>query len=111
MRRGEIWRVRLPPAAGHVQAGERPALVIQNDSYTASLPTVLVVPLTGTLAASRFPGTLLIHPDPANGLTIPSVALVFQTRALDKSDLVARMGAVDPAILDQVVTILDQLTH
>ena len=28
MRRGEVWRVRLPPASGHAQTGDRPALVV-----------------------------------------------------------------------------------
>jgi mRNA-degrading endonuclease toxin of MazEF toxin-antitoxin module len=77
MTKGEVWRIRLPPAAGHTQAGERPAVIVQNDAYTTTLPTVLVVPLTGTLAAARFPGTVTIQPDARNGLTIPSVALVF----------------------------------
>lgn len=71
MRRGEVWRVRLPAASGHAQAGERPALVIQHDAYTVVLPTVLVVPFTGSLAALRFAGTLRVDPDGSNGLTLP----------------------------------------
>jgi mRNA-degrading endonuclease toxin of MazEF toxin-antitoxin module len=63
MRRGEVWRVSLPFATGHAQGGDRPAVIIQADSFTASLPTVMVVPFTGTLAASRFPGTLVVQPD------------------------------------------------
>lgn len=111
MKRGEIWRGRLPPAAGHVQAGERPVILIQGDTYITQLTTVLVVPLTGTLAAATFPGTLLIQPDATNGLTIPSVALAFQTRALDKRDLLYRVGELDPATLDQVVALLAALTN
>src|ERR1019366_5134818 len=68
MRKGEIWRAQLPFAPGHVQAGERPVLIIQNDAFSA-LPTVLVVPFTGTLAAARFGGTLVVPPDGRNGLT------------------------------------------
>lgn len=48
IRRGEVWRVRLPAASGHAQMGDRPALVVQNDAFTAALPTALVVPFTGT---------------------------------------------------------------
>ena len=55
MRRGEIWRVRIPLAPGHAQAGDRPALIVQNDSLIATLPTVLIVPFTRTSAAVRFP--------------------------------------------------------
>jgi mRNA interferase MazF len=110
MKKGEIWRVRLPPASGHTQAGERPAIIVQNDPHIASLPTVLVVPLTGTQAASRFDGTLTIQPDGQNGLTSPSVALVFQTRALDKRDFIQCLGELDGGTLSQVLQLLTDLT-
>ena len=77
MRRGELWRVRIPFAPGHAQGGDRPALIVQNDALTASLPTVLIIPFTSTQAAARFAGTHLVSPDGRNGLTLPSVALVF----------------------------------
>src|SRR4051794_15637050 len=77
MKRGEVWRVRLHSVPGHTQAGIRPAVIMQEDQATASLPTVLIVPFTGSPAALRFPGTLAVQPDGQNGLTVPSVALVF----------------------------------
>jgi mRNA interferase MazF len=110
MQRGEIWQVRIPFTPGHAQAGERPALLLQADTFTASLPTVLIVPFTGNTSATRFPGTLLVQPDAQNGLTTPSVALVFQVRALDKRDCVRKLGALDSQSLDQILALLDQLT-
>jgi mRNA interferase MazF len=80
MHKGEVWRVRLPFGGGREQAGERPAIVIQDDAFIQTLPLVLIVPLTGEMAASRFAGTLVIQPDSQNGLTVPSVALVFQRK-------------------------------
>ncbi len=109
MRKGEIWRGRLPHAPGHVQSGERPVLIIQNDAF-ATLPTVLVVPFTGRMAAGRFPGTLVVAPDGRNGLTTSSVALVFQARAVDKQDLVSRLGVLDPATLARIIALLGHLT-
>jgi mRNA interferase MazF len=110
MRKGEVWRVRIPFAPGHAQAGDRPALLVQEDTFIASLPTVLIVPFTGTLAAARFPGTLQIQPDGQNGLTTPSVALVFQLRALDKRDVLSRLGVLDSNSLGQVLDMIRQLT-
>jgi mRNA-degrading endonuclease toxin of MazEF toxin-antitoxin module len=59
MRRGEVWRVRIPFAPRDAQAGDRPALVLENDLLIASLPTVLVIPLTSTPGAARFPLVLV----------------------------------------------------
>ncbi len=109
MKRGEIWWVRLPPADGHEQAGERPAIILTEDTYIATLPMVFVVPLTSAMHAARFPGTLIIQPDSRNGLTRPSVALIFQMRALDKRRLIRRMGELEAATLAQIWTILDSL--
>jgi mRNA interferase MazF len=109
MKHGDVWQVRIPFAPGHAQAGERPALVVQADAFIATLPTVLIVPFTSRQAASRFPGTLVVQPDAHNGLTVPSVALVFQVRALDKRDCLQRLGALDPATLTQVLDLLEEL--
>jgi mRNA interferase MazF len=110
MKRGEVWRVRLPAASGHTQSGERPAIIVQDDAINAVLPTVLVVPFTSAQAATRFPGTLLVQPDSLNGLTLPSVALVFQLAAMDRRDCLRRLGVLDSTILDQIFALLDQLT-
>ena len=92
MKRGEIWRVRLPTVPGHTQAGVRPAVIVQDEQATNSLSTVLIVPFTGTQAASRFPGTVVVQPDAQNGLTVPSVALVFQLTAIDQRNCLQPLG-------------------
>lgn len=110
MQRGEVWRVQLPTVPGHTQAGVRPAVIVQEDKATASLPTVLIVPFTGAKAATRFPGTVLVQPDGKNGLTVPSVALVFQLTAIDQRNCLQPLGVLDAATLGLIFTELDQLT-
>jgi mRNA interferase MazF len=110
MKKGEVWRVRIPPAPGHAQTGERPAVILQELVFNNSLPTTLIVPLTSKLAASRFPGTVLIQPDRQNGLSAPSVALVFQLRTIDRQQCIKLLGVLDPATLDQIFAELDKLT-
>ena len=110
MKRGEVWRVRLPSVPGRTQAGMRPAVIMQEDQATVALPTALIIPFTSTLAASRFPGTLAVQPDGLNGLSIPSVALVFQMTAIDKTNCLQPIGVLDPMTLDQLFTELDKLT-
>ena len=62
------------------------------------------------LAASRFAGTLVIPPDQQNGLSVPSVALVFQMRTVDQRNCLKQIGTLDPVVIDQVFDVLDQLT-
>jgi mRNA interferase MazF len=106
---GDIHWIELPPGTGHEQSGRRPAVVVQDQSYAGVLPVVLVVPLTTATATLRFPGTVLIHPDSDNGLREPSVALVFQLRAIDRRRIGGRIGAVNASGLAQICAALDKL--
>jgi mRNA interferase MazF len=110
MQRGEVWRVVLPAVGqGREQSGERPVIVIQDGVYGAGSPLVLVVPLTSQLAALRFPATVEITPTVTNGLSLPSVAMVFQTRALDRTRFVTRRGQLDQEALAAVLNALESL--
>ena len=104
---GEIHWVELPDSGGREQAGRRPAIVIQNDDYAGSLPTVLVVPLSSAIAALRFPGTAPIKADKSSGLRIDSVALVFQLRAIDRGRIKDKIGVVSES---ELVDIRSELT-
>jgi mRNA-degrading endonuclease toxin of MazEF toxin-antitoxin module len=95
---------------GHTQVGTRPAVIGQENQATAALPTVLIVPFTATLAALRFPGTLVVQLGGQNGLLVASVALVFQLAAIDKTNCLQPLGVLDPVTLDQVFAALDKLT-
>lgn len=110
MNRGDIWLVALPFAGGREQGGQRPAVIVQDFAYGQRSPLVLVVPVTSHQTALRFPATVALPPALSNGLTLPSVALVFQTRALDRSRFVQKLGALSQAELDTVLAELNKLT-
>ena len=107
---GELYWADLPPANGHAQAGLRPVMVLQDDGPGRPLPTVLIVPLTRTQAATRFAGTVFLPASAANNLPADSVLLVFQLRALDRRQFRRPIGAVEPTILALVYEALDRLT-
>ena len=108
MDRGELHWVDLPPAVGgHEQTGRRPALVVQANPSGHS--TVVVVPFTTKMTALRFPYTVEIRPSGQNGLSAPSIALVFQVRAVDKKRLVGLAGHLESSILTQIDEILLRL--
>jgi mRNA interferase MazF len=102
--------VALPFSGGREQSGERPAVVIQDTAYGQGSPLVLIVLLTSQLAALRFPASVRVEPTLSNGLNLPSVAMVFQTRALDRSRFLRRIGAVTDEALSSILSELDQLT-
>jgi mRNA interferase MazF len=106
---GEIHWIELPPGTGHEQSGRRPAIIVQDQAYAGLLPVVLVVPLTTSTATLRFPGTVLIPAGPENGLRQPSVALVFQMRAVDRRRIGDRIGTVSADILAGIFAALDKL--
>lgn len=102
--------VSLPFTTGREQSGQRPAVVIQDAVYGQGSPLVLVVPLTSQLGALRFPAAVRIEPSMENGLAIPSVALVFQTRATDRSRFVRRVGQLASQDLGRLLAELGRLT-
>lgn len=105
MRRGDIYDVDIPPYPGEPgseQHGGRPAIIIAIDAIRANLSNVLVIPLTSQLARMSAPGSVLISPTPGNGLTMDSIALTSQLRALDKKRFVSRRGELSAKDLAQV---------
>jgi mRNA-degrading endonuclease toxin of MazEF toxin-antitoxin module len=98
MTKGELWVTDLPAKGGHVQRGVRPALIIAD----ATKSIALIVPLTSSLAAQRFPHTLFIEPTMSNGLEKPSVLLLFQLGAVDKRFLHHTIGTIDATLMQRV---------
>ena len=108
MRLGEIVWVEFPAGEGRAQAGRRPAVVLQEESL--NLPTKLLIPLSSQRAALRFPGSVLVEPDAMNGLRVPSVALVFQIRAVDTRHIGSTLGSISKSKLQELLATLDELT-
>ena len=80
MNHGDVYWVDLPDRGGREQRGRRPAIIWQDTSAFAQLPTALIIPLTSRLDALRFPATCRIDPTPANGLSNALRCLDFPCR-------------------------------
>ena len=98
MTKGEIWVSNPPAKGGHVQRGHRPALIVSDT--TKAIATV--IPITASLAATRFPYTIAVTPTEDNVLDKPSVLLLYQLGAVDKCFLHRKIGTLDAATLQQV---------
>jgi mRNA interferase MazF len=100
MARGDILLVALPNSDKREEKGNRPAIAVQTD--VANSPMLMIVPVTSALAALRFSFTLQVNPSPQNGLTLPSVALVFQMRAIDRTRIIRTLGKLEVDYLTQI---------
>lgn len=106
---GGIWYVDLPQLPGHEQGGRRPAVVLQDMAYAGDSPLVLAATLTSQMAATRFPGTLVVEQTSGNGLRAPSVVMLFQMRAIDRSRFLHKLGELSLVDMTRVFETLDKL--
>jgi mRNA interferase MazF len=99
--RGDVVHVRLDPAEGSEQAGERPALVISPDVINLHCPVILIASLTSQKTAKVYPYEVLIDP-PEGGLKHRSKVLLMHLRSVDKRRLTGRYGAVTEETMGRV---------
>ncbi len=94
----EIYLAEIPKTNGHEQFGFRPVLLVSQPISEISL----IIPFTSNILALRFPYTLKIEPSLQNGLSFPSILLIFQLRAIDSKRLRKRLGELEESYVVQV---------
>ena len=102
MQRGDVWWVDFGQPFGSEPGYRRPAVVVQAEPFNESkLNTVLLVPLTRTLAWAGSPGNVLCRPR-QTGLKHASVANVSQLTVSDRKRLVEKVGSLNSALLARI---------
>ena len=101
-RRGEIYLTALDPTLGREIQKTRPALIIQNDVSNRLSKITIVAPITSTVRFPLNPVHVLLAADRNTGLSVTSVALFNQIRAVDRMRLIQRLGRVDSETLERV---------
>ncbi len=104
MARGDVLTIDfpIPGKPGHEQTGTRPAIVVDADLPGNRLTTLMVVPLTSKLNSLQYPYTFEITPSGHNGLSMASVALCFQLRAIDRARILKTIGTLEQPYLDRL---------
>lgn len=92
-KRGEIWLVDFNPARGSEQAGQRPAVIIQNDVGNRMADTTIIAALSTTLR--RNPTNVLIKAGHKSGLQQDSMVKTSQLLTISKDRLISRLGEID----------------
>lgn len=101
-RRGEIYLTALDPTLGREIQKTRPALIIQNDVSNRLSEITILAPITSTVRFPLNPVHVLLPADPVTGLSVTSVAVLNQIRAVDRVRLIRRLGSVDEETLERV---------
>jgi len=94
MRRGDVYDARLSPTEGSEQAGTRPVVLVSRNAINRYSPGVVIVPLTDATNVKRsYPSNITISRS-EGGLTLDSVALTAQVRAIAKTRLLRYRGSL-----------------
>jgi mRNA interferase MazF len=103
----EIWWADLGEPTGSASACRRPIIVVQCDALNRSrIGTVVCVPLTSNLKWARAPGNVQLSAA-ATKLGKDSVANVSLVVALDKGQLVERIGKIPRRQFEMVLAGID----
>ena len=101
-RRGEIYLTALDPTLGREIQKTRPALVIQNDISNRLSEITIVAPITSTVRLPLNPVHALLSAGTQTGLSVTSVAVLNQIRAVDRVRLIKQLGTVDEDTMARV---------
>jgi mRNA interferase MazF len=99
-RRGDVWLIGLGAARKGEPGKNRPAIVVSVDHILVGLDTELIVVVP--LSRSRAPSPLRPQVSPDEGVDAPSLAICRAVRAVARTRLLRRLGAVRPATLEEV---------
>jgi mRNA interferase MazF len=98
---GDVVHLDLGVPEGSEAGLQRPAVVVTASRVLGAGPSVVqVVPLTRTLRG--YESEVLIEPDEANGLEVPSAAQCQHIRAVATTRIRAQVGNVGPVALGQI---------
>lgn len=94
MNRGELWTV----SGGVYAAKPRPALIIQEDLFSAT-ESVVVVPLTTTVADAP---TARVAVPTTTGIAQPSFAMIDKITTVRRSNFGVRVGRVPTTLMADI---------
>ena len=102
VKRGEVWLVNLDHTIGSEIQKTRPCVVISPPEMHDYLRTAIIAPMT--TGSHPAPFRIPVRHGGKNGLI-----LLDEIRAIDKTRLVKRTGAVTPSILSATLAVLAEI--
>ena len=91
IRRGEIYWLRPAASTGSEQAGQRAALVVQNDVGNSTSPTIIVATITSQQRHHTYPFHVRFTSQ-ESGLRLDGIVMCEQIQTVDQSRLGGLIG-------------------
>jgi mRNA interferase MazF len=102
IKRFEVYLINLDPTIGREIQKTRPCLVISPDEMNQHIATVIVAPMTSK--GREYPTRVSCQFEGKSGQIV-----LDQIRTVDKSRLVKKLGVIERAAQDEVLSILMQM--
>lgn len=110
-KRGEIWLINLDPTVGAEMQKSRPVVVISSDA-AGRLPIKLIAPVTAwDIRYSANFWHVKLSPSAQNGLKKESSVDVIQTRGVDVSRFIKKIGRLDAALMEEIASAVAALVE
>jgi|SRR5579871_5226211 len=104
--RGDVFLAKLDPVEGSEQAGTRPVVVVSRDALNQATSVIIVAAITDAANKKRIYPSHVKVPLGAGGLTMDSIVLCEQIRAISKARLRRQLGRFDKATMARLDTAL-----
>ena len=99
--RGDIYYANMEPHVGSEQGGERPVVVLQNDTGNKHSPTLIIATLTSRVDKKlSLPTHVLLDQNP--GLKVPSIVQLEQIFTIDKRRVQRFAGQTSSEEMDRI---------
>ena len=99
--RGDIYYANMEPHVGSEQGGERPVVVLQNDTGNKHSPTLIIATLTSKVDKKlSLPTHVLL--DQNSRLRVPSIVQLEQIFTLDKQRMQRFVGQASSEEMDRI---------
>lgn len=99
--RGDIYYANMEPHVGSEQGGERPVVVLQNDTGNKHSPTLIIATLTSRVDKKlSLPTHVLLDQNP--GLRVPFIVQLEQIFTLDKQRMQRFVGQASSEDMDRI---------
>lgn len=93
--RGDVFLASLEPVEGSEQGGTRPVVVVSRDALNQFSPVIVVCSITDAANKKKFYPSHVKISAGMGGLTLDSIVVCEQVRAISKTRLRRQLGKFD----------------